>query len=178
MASLKELKSLILRPKYTFCSTSSQIPKSAEPLFAWERLQFCRIIFPLASLLASFSTKHKPKRYVSCFTLNIFLSLKSTIYNDFWVYFESDFLQRIILFSVFESVSFCTLRFLRGPRSRPWSIIWDTGRWSILSSRAISAGAEWLPGEYSWIRIISSTSSELFFRKLYFHAHNPNAITS
>ena len=30
MASLKELKSVILRPKYKFCSRSSQIPKSTE----------------------------------------------------------------------------------------------------------------------------------------------------
>ena len=129
-----------------------------KPLFALERLQFRKIIFPVAPLLSSFSSTHKPHHYMSYRVVSpyIFLPLKNAVYV-FWMYFESNFLEQIMHFSMFESLSFCTFTFLRGPRSRPWSIIWGIDRQSISSSHAISAGVEWVPGYSSWLRIISFT---------------------
>ena len=83
------------------------------------------MICPLAPLLSSFSSKHASH----CFTLNIFSSLKNAVCNIFWVYFGSNFLQRIMRFLLFESVSFCTLQFLREQRSRSAGVEWVAG-WS------------------------------------------------
>ena len=65
--------------------------------------------------------------------------------NVFCVYFDSNFLEWIMLFSVFESVSFYTLHFGSGQRSRFWSIIWETDQQSILNSHAFSASVELSP---------------------------------
>ena len=60
--------------------------------------------------------------------------------------------------SILKSVNFCLYRFLRERKSRSWSIIPDSDRGSILSSRAIFASAEWIPGWSSWLRLIYSPS--------------------
>ena len=127
-----------------------------KPLFAWERLQFCRVIFPLAHLHSSLSSEHRPQRYVSCIILNIFLSLKNAVSNVFCVFLytynvflciiDSNFFEWIMWFSMLESVIFCTLCFLRGGRSKSWSIIRATDQQSILSSCEVSTGVEWVPG--------------------------------
>ena len=80
-------------------------------------------------------------------------------------YFGSNLLQRIMRFLLFESVSFCTLQFLREQRSRSWSftdliqlrfsaVIQDKAPWSILSPRTISAGVEWVAGWSPQLKII------------------------
>lgn len=119
------------------------------------------MICPLAPLLSSFSSEHASH----CFTLNTFSWLKNAVCNIFWVYFGSNFLQRIMRFLLFESVSFCTLQFLREQRSRSWSftdliqlrfsaVIQDKAPWSILSPRTISAGVEWVAGWSPQLKII------------------------
>ena len=77
----------------------------------------------------------------------------------FWVRFDSNFLKWSMCFSMFKSVNFCTLRFVRGSKRWSRSITRNTHRRSILISCAISTGVGWAPGWYSWLRIISFLSS-------------------
>ena len=68
------------------------------------------------------------------------------------------FFEWSMCFSLFKSVNFCTLRFVRGSKRRSWSITRDIHRGSILGSGAISTGVGWAPDWYSWLRITSVLS--------------------
>ena len=98
----------------------------------------------------------------SYLNLNIFSLLKNAVCNVLWVYLDSNFLERVMAFLMVESVSLCTLSFLRRLRSRSSSIIQDSDWQSALISRAISADVEWVSGSSSWLRINSLTSLMFF----------------
>ena len=73
----------------------------------------------------------------------------------FWEYFDNNFFEQTMSFSVFESVIVWTLQFLRGQGSRYCLIIGYTHRRSKLYSRKLYAGVERYPGRFSCLGITS-----------------------
>ena len=98
-ASFKESRSVILRPWYAFCTRNPQIPKSTGFKSGLLGGRWCG------------SCNHFFQQYITII-LRVYLCIR---FNNLCI--SLTFLNG----SIFESVSFCVLRFLRQRRSRPWS---------------------------------------------------------
>ena len=66
-------------------------------------------------------------------------------------------------FSMFDLIRFCTVSIIGGKKSRPWTIIWDTDRWSILKFTCYFCWSRMA----SWLIILAKNHLFYYFNVLF-----------